>query len=405
VTIFGSGFQSPVQVFFGVAEAQVIKVTFDQLIVISPPSLSTGTSIGSIDIKIINVGSAKTATLTAGFRYAEKILITAITPASGSAFGGTRVTIDGSGFDPGSSVTVSLGGFAAFPVKVTGTQVIAVTSRIPIPCAGASGPTIVTNVANGDFANGPIFTYAAVKPLITNVSGTGVLGSTLQVTVANPGLGVDPIAFIRFNINGAVVPSSPTTISDPLGPITFNVVIPSSIVLPDVPCVVGAVTGTKKGPLDAPLVFTNITTTCTDTVTVNLLPPGANACVVPPVLPPPSAAISPNSFCGANDLGSVSVAGGGSTTGLLTVSNTAAAGSQSLNVTNALIAGPNSTDFTITPTSATITPGNSFGFVVTFKPQPPAPLAPQARTATLTIFTNDPARPSFTIPLCGTATP
>src|SRR5713226_4555900 len=97
VTIFGSGFQAPVQVFFGASEAQVIKTTFDQIVVISPPARNAGVITGPVNIRIINVTSAKTSTLTAGFAYADKMTITAVGPTQGPLAGGTRVTIDGSG--------------------------------------------------------------------------------------------------------------------------------------------------------------------------------------------------------------------------------------------------------------------------------------------------------------------
>ena len=43
VTIFGEGFQAPVQVFFGSQEAQVINITFGEIIVMSPTAWSAPT--------------------------------------------------------------------------------------------------------------------------------------------------------------------------------------------------------------------------------------------------------------------------------------------------------------------------------------------------------------------------
>ncbi|MGZ7040215.1 MAG: IPT/TIG domain-containing protein, partial [Thermoanaerobaculia bacterium] len=134
VTIFGSGFQAPVQVFFGSAEAQVLTTTFDQIIAMSPTARDTnpdgsGPATGPIPVKVINIASNTQVTLAGAFRYTPKMQITAVGPTIGPGTGGTRVTIDGVGFnDP---VAVSLGGFAAQPIKVSGTQIIAVTLPLP----------------------------------------------------------------------------------------------------------------------------------------------------------------------------------------------------------------------------------------------------------------------------------
>src|ERR1051326_2184002 len=67
VSIFGDAFQAPVQVFFGAAEAQVIKVTFNEIDVMSPTARDTapnasGPVTGPVDIRVLNVGSGKSVT-------------------------------------------------------------------------------------------------------------------------------------------------------------------------------------------------------------------------------------------------------------------------------------------------------------------------------------------------------
>src|ERR1043165_9602161 len=116
VSILGDAFQAPVQVFFGSAEAQVISVNFNEIVVMSPTARDTspngsGTVTGPVEVRVRNVASGKETTFPAGFRYVAKMAITAINPTAGSAFGGTDVTIDGVGFnDP---VTVDIGGVRA----------------------------------------------------------------------------------------------------------------------------------------------------------------------------------------------------------------------------------------------------------------------------------------------------
>src|SRR5207253_2620440 len=121
VTIFGNNFQSPVQVFFNSAEAQLISVTFSQIIVMSPRASDTapagsGTITGPVDVTVKNINSNKSVTASGGFRYTPAMQITAFAPGVGTALGGTQVTIDGTGFDD--PVAVTIGGFATQPLRV-----------------------------------------------------------------------------------------------------------------------------------------------------------------------------------------------------------------------------------------------------------------------------------------------
>src|SRR5260370_682154 len=155
VTSFGDGFQAPVQVFFGAQDATVISITFKQIVVMSPTARDTapsgsGVVTGPVDIKIININSNKTVTLTGAFRYTPKMQITSFAPTFGSAFGGTQVRIDGVGFT--SPVTVDIAGVRAQAISVSGTQVVAQTTPLASPSTGSSGPIVVTNFDNADVA-------------------------------------------------------------------------------------------------------------------------------------------------------------------------------------------------------------------------------------------------------------
>src|SRR5205823_3351790 len=104
VTIIGDAFQTPLQVFFGAAEAQVISVNFNQIIVMSPRASDTapdgsGTVTGPVSIRVRNIGSGTEVSFSGGFRYTPKMQITTAGPTQGPFTGGTRVRIDGSGFD------------------------------------------------------------------------------------------------------------------------------------------------------------------------------------------------------------------------------------------------------------------------------------------------------------------
>jgi large repetitive protein len=282
VSILGDGFQSPVQVFFGSAEAQQIKVTFNEIVVMSPTARDTspdgsGTVTGPVDVKVRNAASGKEVTFPAGFRYIAKMQITAAGPTFGPTSGGTRVTIDGVGFnDP---IAVVIGGVAAQPIKVTGTEIIAITSApLLTACSNVVGPISVSNVDNGDTALGPQFTFVILKPLIVGV-GTGTLGGTTTVQVANASgtpritIGTGSAAVVAF-ITGVSV--NATT-----GITTFTVQIPPSLTLGTVSCSTGGPTALIPTSFD--VTYTSLESSCSDTaakaLTVNP-PPGAVLTVI-----------------------------------------------------------------------------------------------------------------------------
>jgi hypothetical protein len=269
VTIYGEGFQAPLQVFFGSAEAQLASaVTFNQITVIAPAASTTapvgsGTVLGPVDIKIINILSATTATSPVQFRYIQKMQITSFGPGVGSFLGGTEVRIDGVGFnDP---LAVSIGGVAAFASKISGTEIIATTGAILSPtCSDTSGPVVVTNIDNGDSATSTAtFTFHVPKPIIVSVNAPANLapGGSFTITVANPGAAPQ-----------VVVGTFPASATNNNG--TITVVVPTQLVLTTKSCPAG---GTAPQATTFPITVTDPFTTCTvsqqNALTVN--PPNA----------------------------------------------------------------------------------------------------------------------------------
>ena len=261
VTIVGEAFQAPVQVFFGAAEAQVISVNFNQIIAITPSGSSTspggsGAVTGFVDLKIININSNKSATLPSAFRYVPKAVITAITPNQGPFTGGTRVTIDGNGFnDP---VTVQFVGVGAQVIKVSGTEIVAITSGIVVTsCGDVSGPTTMNNVDNGDAATGPNFIYRVPKAAIVSVQSPATAGGTTQVTVLNA------FGIPRITVGGKTV-SIVSSVQNADGTTTFTIQLPTTLVLTPTTC--PGTSATAPQPTSFDVTFTSLTTTCTDTV-------------------------------------------------------------------------------------------------------------------------------------------
>jgi hypothetical protein len=262
VTIFGEAFQDPVQVLFGTAEARVLNVTYNKILVDSPAGRDTssdgsGPVLGSVDVTVRNINSNQAATLTAGFNYKSAIVITAAGPTIGPPTGGTRVSIDGNGFV--APVAVSIGGVAAQPIFVSGTKIIAQTGGVTIVnCGDVQGPITVTNIANGETATGPIFVFDVQEPIIVSVTGPTptVPGSPISVRVLNAG------AFPQIRIGDRGVPVTGSTPNGD-GTTTLTATVPTTISLDTEACPGG---GSRDIPTTFDVTFTSQENGCTTTL-------------------------------------------------------------------------------------------------------------------------------------------
>lgn len=404
IKIFGEGFQAPAQVMFGSipgnawTEIQVISINYSEIVAITPLASTTtaggsGTVTGPVDLKIINIASNKSVEFDNAFRYVADMTITAVGPTEGPFTGGTRITIDGTGFV--APVTVTVAGRAAQPISVSGTKVVAITAELDLSsCADLPGPVIVTNVVNGDSATGPSFTYRAPDPIISAISPSAVIeGGAVQVTVQDASQGVTRIKLGDREL-------FPTTaVYNDDGSAVFTVSVPTNLEFPSEACTVGGVTGVRETPLIVDVTYTNLETGCTNTLGDGLEirptgydPAGITDCQLPE---PPEAAISPETPPCIN-MGSVVAAG--STTGSLTftVSNF---GGQPLVISSASVTASSNATVTVSPPSATVAVGGSQQFTVTADPT-----AAGAFSGTITLTTNDPDDGEGTITYCFTGT-
>jgi hypothetical protein len=390
VTILGEAFQEPVQVLFNTAEARILNVTYGQILVETPAARDTdpngsGTITGPVTVLVRNINSNTTGTMTSGFLYKAAMQITAAGPGSGLYTGGTRVSIDGIGFL--APVTVSVAGFPAQVLSVTGTKVIIITPAVPITgCAEVSGPIAVTNVANGDAATGPTFNFLVPPPFITNVSPSVVtvgVDTQVTVTVTNAQVGVN-----RIRIGDKTVFPTSVTIDPVTGIGTFIVPLPTNFVFPTETCGVG---GTRQVPLDVDVTYQNANTGCTDTaadaLTVN---PPSSTCVLPPSpdinvsspVPPTCLFIqAPDATTPAS--------------GNITVQNL---GNAALTVTATATPGPT---FTVLPPNTSIPPSGSQIFVVTYSPGGVGTNV----NGNVAFTSNDPDEPTVNVCITGDPTP
>ena len=185
VTISGTGFQSGATVSLGGTSATGVKVVSSTSIT----ATTAASAAGTVDVIVTN-SDTQSGKLPKGYSYTTpanpKPTVTSISPASGTASGGTAVTITGTGFLSGA--TVSLGGTTA-----TGVTVVSSTSIKATTVAHAAGAVDVV-VTNTDTQSGTLsggFTYNAVSipaPTVTAISpNNGPSNGGTAVTISGTG--------------------------------------------------------------------------------------------------------------------------------------------------------------------------------------------------------------------------
>jgi hypothetical protein len=172
VTIRGTNFASGALVTFGTGAATNVVVSNSTTITATTP---TG-SAGAANVTVTNPGG-QSGSLSNGFTYVTGVTISGVSPSNGPPAGGTAVTITGTSFASGATVT--FGSAAATNVVVVSATEITATS--PAGNAGAVTVTVTSSGQNGSLTNG--FTYV-VPPSVTSVSpNSGSTGGGTAVTV------------------------------------------------------------------------------------------------------------------------------------------------------------------------------------------------------------------------------
>jgi thiamine monophosphate synthase len=160
VRITGTGFSASTSVTFGgIAAREVTLVSGTELDAITPPHAP-----GSVDVVVDTDGA--TATITGGFTYTRGApTLTAIVPATGGLEGGSLVTLTGTGFAQGATITI--GGNPATSVVIV-SDVLA-RAVAPAHAAGAVDVVLTNDDAQAATLAGG-YTYVAPP-----ASGTGLL--------------------------------------------------------------------------------------------------------------------------------------------------------------------------------------------------------------------------------------
>jgi len=153
VTISGTGFATGATVTFGGTAATNVNVVGSTTITAVTPAHASG----AVNVVVTNPGG-QNATSTNGYTYAATAAptVASVTPTSGPTAGGTSVTISGTGFAAGATVT--FGGTAAMNVVVSNSTTI--TATTPAHAAGAVD-VVVTNSNGQSGSKLSAYTYTA----------------------------------------------------------------------------------------------------------------------------------------------------------------------------------------------------------------------------------------------------
>ena len=271
VSIFGDGFQFPMQVFMtGGAcgaqrvEASVASITLNTIVFSAPAAVGGNVCLSSqlVDIVILNPTTGKTASCPACFKYYACPTITAVGPTFGPYTGGTQVIITGHNFEE--PATVAGGTTAWSTVSVSSEQIIALTPPVIVStCSDISSPVLVNGTSlNCPNAVGPIFTYyvKSVSPFITSISPASIAQAGGPVTITG-GNFIDPNMRVKV-----VLPSGPPVLIVPTTrtPTQITFTAPAFAgAFANTPCTTsGGAAGTKNVNTPVELDVVNQTTTC-----------------------------------------------------------------------------------------------------------------------------------------------
>ncbi len=171
VTVTGTGFRAGMQVSFGgVAATDLVVTSATQATVTTPPHPA-----GDVDVSVTTPGGSDT--LVAGFTYVAAPTLSAVTPDTGPAAGGTTVTLIGTGFRAG--IQVELGGQPATDVVVVSATELTATT----PAHAADFVDVEVTTSGGSATLGFGFEYVASPTLSTASPPAGPLAGGTSVTL------------------------------------------------------------------------------------------------------------------------------------------------------------------------------------------------------------------------------
>ena len=207
VTLTGNFFSMYTTVQFGSAvpvSCPKATTTNTACTVIAPTGPSAGGSVAVQATNTSNSGISGVAGSSGTFVYLTTPTISSVSPASGSAFGGTPVTLTGTGFVAGAT-TIQFGS-----ASVTCPSGTTATSCAVISPAGSGNVSVTAGNPSMGLSNGKSFAYVVPTPSITSVSPTsGSAAGGTSVTLT--GTGFSTLTTVKFGSSAAQSCPSGTT--------------------------------------------------------------------------------------------------------------------------------------------------------------------------------------------------
>jgi hypothetical protein len=177
VTITGSDFLTGASVSFGGSACTAITVVNATTITCTTPAHAAG----AVTVTVTNADT-QSGNAAAAYTYEAAPAVTSLSPNSGFTAGGTAVTITGTGFLAGATVTV--GGSACTGITVV--SATSITCTTPAHAAGAVA-VAVTNTDTQIGSTASAFNFVPA-PTVTSVAlNAGVLAGGTAVTVTGTG--------------------------------------------------------------------------------------------------------------------------------------------------------------------------------------------------------------------------
>ncbi len=218
VTITGTNFAAGATVTFGGTAATNVVVVSSTSITATTPAHAAGA------VTVTVTANSQSGSLTNGFTYVVPPTVSSMSPNSGSTSGGTAVTITGTNFVAGATVT--FGGTAASNVVVVSST--SITATTPAHAAGAVTVTVTVSGQSGSLTNG--FTYV-VAPTVSSVApnnGPVAGGTAVTITGTNFAAGATVTFGGTAASNVVVVSSTSITATTPAhaaGAVTVTVTV------------------------------------------------------------------------------------------------------------------------------------------------------------------------------------
>ena len=189
VTITGTGFSTVTHVKFGTTTGTTINVLSPTQLIVKSPAHAAST----VGISVTTLGGTSATTSADIFQYSAYVpSVSAISPASGPAAGGTTVTVSGKALT--GATTVFFGANKGSTISVNAAGTVLTVKSPPGTSGSAVNVRVKTAEGTSPVVSADLFTYG---PTLTSLSpATGSTAGGTQVTIT--GTGFSTVTHVKF---------------------------------------------------------------------------------------------------------------------------------------------------------------------------------------------------------------